>query len=268
MKAFHCGEYDDCIKKVKESTSHLSKKGAKYARREDAILHALELERTRLEEDHPELSAIPVARNGEHDHADESPSASHPSDESEDLDSSGDDSDSVSESGQSIGGPDHDDPTGKESKQNDSEDDGYEGVKRMRGLEDLGMGIVSSIKKKRSQVAHVHVHEFLKRKNRHRPLTKVMASATMVSVPVASDVKVSGLESDESKKNDSVVINSNNSDSNGVSYENGTLLNDSPKRQQRDNEISSGPGDPENGSFQKLFDVPLVDDKHHSAGII
>ncbi|XP_039009166.1 uncharacterized protein At1g51745-like isoform X2 [Hibiscus syriacus] len=111
---------------------------------------------------------------------------------------------------------------------NDSDDDGAEGIKRMIGLEDLGMivgskrkvqaaGLLesdqqenasfcrpstsnclsnggpindsrnhsSSLKRKRSQLANVH--EILKRKNRRRPLTKVLETTAMVPVPVAFD---------------------------------------------------------------------------------
>ncbi|KAI3463283.1 hypothetical protein Pfo_019946 [Paulownia fortunei] len=293
VKAFHCGEYDDCIEKVKASASNLSKKAVKYARREDAILHALELESARLGKDHPDLSATPDTQDGEHRHV-ESPSAFYPSEESEDVDedlnSSGDDSDlaqEVYQSGVSFEEPDHVDSAKEESKQwrtpNDSEEDGAEGVKRMRGLDDLGVGVASSLKRKRSQVAHGQ--ELLKRKNRRRTLTKVLECTTMVSVPVfceqlssptgssvpaASESKVSGLESNESRKNNSVVIN-NNSDSNGVSCENGTLLNAyrhaSLKCKQTENEISSMLGVPDNESFARLFDVPLVAEKKHSAGL-
>ncbi|CAI8617124.1 unnamed protein product [Vicia faba] len=45
VKAFRCGEFDDCIEKVESSHEMPLKKREKYARREDAILHALELER-------------------------------------------------------------------------------------------------------------------------------------------------------------------------------------------------------------------------------
>lgn len=182
--------------------------------------------------DHPQLSSVQVPQN------DESASASHLGEEIEDLDISGDDLDSVSNSVE-------------ESKQNDSEDDGFEGVKRMRGLEDLGMGIASSIKKRRPEAAHVH--DLLKRKSRHRPLTKVMASTAIVSAPA---------ESNEPNHNGSVVIN-NNSESNGVSSENGTLLDEPTEHKEKDSGISS-----ENGSFQELFEVPLVAEEQDSTGKI
>ncbi|KAL2329232.1 hypothetical protein Fmac_022659 [Flemingia macrophylla] len=45
VKAFRCGEFDDCIEKAESSQGGPLKKREKYARREDAILHALELEK-------------------------------------------------------------------------------------------------------------------------------------------------------------------------------------------------------------------------------
>ncbi|KAM7266405.1 hypothetical protein ACFE04_004302 [Oxalis oulophora] len=44
IKAFRCGEFDDCIQKAESSQGVWIKKKDRYARREDAILHALHLE--------------------------------------------------------------------------------------------------------------------------------------------------------------------------------------------------------------------------------
>ncbi|CAA2978849.1 Hypothetical predicted protein [Olea europaea subsp. europaea] len=45
VKAFRCGEYDSCIRKAEASASNSSKKTAgRYARRADAIIHALKIE--------------------------------------------------------------------------------------------------------------------------------------------------------------------------------------------------------------------------------
>lgn len=44
VKPFRCGEFDACIEKAEASYSTPIKRREKYARREDAILHALELE--------------------------------------------------------------------------------------------------------------------------------------------------------------------------------------------------------------------------------
>ncbi|KAG7973886.1 hypothetical protein I3843_06G019000 [Carya illinoinensis] len=48
VKAFRCGEFDECIEKAESSQGMPIKKREKYARREDAILHALELEKQLL----------------------------------------------------------------------------------------------------------------------------------------------------------------------------------------------------------------------------
>ncbi|XP_027360645.1 uncharacterized protein At1g51745-like [Abrus precatorius] len=48
VKAFRCGEFDGCIERAESSQGMPLKKREKYARREDAILHALELERQML----------------------------------------------------------------------------------------------------------------------------------------------------------------------------------------------------------------------------
>ncbi|KAF4398966.1 hypothetical protein G4B88_023560 [Cannabis sativa] len=71
VKAFRCGEFDDCIERAESSQGMPIKKREKYARREDAILHALELEKQqskkpgKLEGNH-HLS-------GEEDHSDVTP---------------------------------------------------------------------------------------------------------------------------------------------------------------------------------------------------
>ncbi|KAD5961176.1 hypothetical protein E3N88_12649 [Mikania micrantha] len=49
VKPFRCGEFDDCIERAEASQGMPPKKREKYARREDAILHALELEKQLLE---------------------------------------------------------------------------------------------------------------------------------------------------------------------------------------------------------------------------
>lgn len=47
VKAFRCGEFDDCINKV-DGASSCTRRREKYACREDAIIHALQLEREKL----------------------------------------------------------------------------------------------------------------------------------------------------------------------------------------------------------------------------
>lgn len=273
MKAFRCGEYDECIEKAKASAANNSKKVVKYARREDAILHALELESARLGKDHPDFFAKMDNKDGESDDIEKSPNSVHGHDSSddmeEDISSSEDDSDSeleLSQSGVSFEEPVHTSAGKEQSSQgmrrrtpNDSEDDGTEGSKRMKGLEDLGMGVVSSLKRKRSQVAHVH--EFLKRKNRRRPLTKVLESTMMVSVPVMCEQLPSPTGS----------YPPGASDSTGISCENGTASEhayDAPiaKFKQKENEISSLLDCSGNGYSDRLFDVPLIAEEKHSSG--
>ncbi|KAL4298683.1 hypothetical protein AHAS_Ahas17G0025400 [Arachis hypogaea] len=48
VNAFRCGEYDECIEKATASAANSNKKAVKYAHREDAIIHALELESARV----------------------------------------------------------------------------------------------------------------------------------------------------------------------------------------------------------------------------
>ncbi|KAF7843455.1 uncharacterized protein G2W53_000360 [Senna tora] len=334
VKAFRCGEYDECIEKAKAAASNSNKKAVKYARREDAILHALEIENNRIVKEPLKFYSRAEKSGGEHsDSAGGSPDMSHSGDDNEDvtndLSESEDNSNSapeLSQSGISFEEPNHNGSSkiqsvqGRRRTPNDSEDDGTEGVKRMRGLEDLGVGVVpkrkgqgagttvvvqqdsaslsnintgnclangisvngvkgnsSTLKRKRSQVANVH--ELFKRKNRRRPLTKVLESTAMVSVPVAcdqlpsstssplcgiSDGKISGLDSNESKKNSPLVIH--NSDSTGVECENVTDLivneygNDASQISNgvKENEASVLSGKAENDSSNKLFDVPFV----------
>ncbi|KAI4329175.1 hypothetical protein L6164_021467 [Bauhinia variegata] len=343
VKAFRCGEYDECIEKAKTSAANSNKKAVKYARREDAILHALELENARLGKEPLDFSRTDKSGSEHGGSAGESPDISHSIDDNEDvtddLSDSEDTSDSAPElnqSGISFEEPNHNASSKMQSVQgrrrrtpNDSEDDGTEGVKRMRGLEDLGVGVVSkrkvqsasateivqqdsasisnsntgnglangtsangakgyssTLKRKRTQVANVH--EFLKRKNRRRPLTKVLESTAMVSVPVIcdqlpnsstspfcglSDARTSALESNESKKSFPVAVQK--ADSTEVACENGIETNghghgcDASQTSHRvkENETAGIQGLVGNESSDKLFDVPFVgileEDKHN-----
>ncbi|KAL2554938.1 Tudor/PWWP/MBT superfamily protein [Forsythia ovata] len=288
VKAFRCGEYDECIEKAKATASNSSKKTGKYARRDDAIVHALELESVYIGKNQRESrTRTQGGVHGEHHGFDESesPSSFDSSEESEDFDedssSSEDDLDSAQELSASVVSFEEPDHVGLANEQsspartlNDSEDDGMI-VRRMRGLEELGIGPVSSPKGKRSEVAHVQ--EFLKRKNRHRTLTKVLESTKMVSVPVAreqlgsptgssvlgvSDSKASGLESYESKYNYSITINDNGTSFNASRHANDNALNCKPK----EIKISGILGCPENENAGRLFDMPPVAKGKHSSG--
>ncbi|KAL2337990.1 hypothetical protein Fmac_012436 [Flemingia macrophylla] len=336
VKAFRCGEYDECIEKAKASAANSNKKAVKYARREDAILHALELESAHLDKEPLSLRSRLDKSGSEHGgSAGELPLMSNSGDDNEDLIDDLSDSDDnsnsapeLSQSGISFEEPNHNGSLKMQSVQgrrrrtpNDSEDDGSEGVKRMRGLEDLGIGVVSNrrvqgtgtseivqhisasfnnsitgnclangtsvnggkgysstMKRKRSQVANVH--EFLKRKNRRRPLTKVLESTAMVSVPVicdqlpsssssplcgVTDGRISGLDSNGSKK--TFPVTTHNSDSNEAACENGTSLivqdHGSDEASQinhgvKESETSGIPESVDKTSPNKLFDVPFV----------
>ncbi|XP_054784118.1 uncharacterized protein At1g51745-like isoform X2 [Prosopis cineraria] len=336
VKPFRCGEYNECIERAKASAANANKKAVKYARREDAILHALELESARLGKEPLNFSREDKSASEHTVVAGESPVLSNSGDDNDDITDDPSDSEDnsnsapeLSQSGISFEEPNHNVSSKVQSVQvrrrrtpNDSEDDGTEGVKRMRGLEDLGIGVVSkrkvqgagttdvvqqeiaslsnsnarsclangttvnggkinpsSLKRKRSQVANVH--EFLKRKNRRRPLTKVLESTAMVSVPVICDQlpnptssplcgvpdgKISGLDSIGSKKGIPLAIH--NSDGNGVACENGTALGVNERgcgapeisHRVKENETSGMSGLVGNGSSDKLFDVPLVGD--------
>ncbi|XP_074276027.1 uncharacterized protein At1g51745 [Silene latifolia] len=233
VKAFRCGEYDTCIKKASLSAASNSLKFTKYPRRENAIVCALEIEKSMLK-DFPDTV---TQQNCEKDPAFESEHSSEGTCSEETFCVYGEISHSTQELSQS--GISYEETNGsthikglqyrgrKRKTPNDSEDDGYEGIKRMKGLNDLGMvsekkdpidpiialpnpssenslyvnnlcGIngvstgslsngssMSMLKKKRSQV--VHLHELLKREYPRRPVTKVLENTTMVPVHIICD---------------------------------------------------------------------------------
>ncbi|CAI0462153.1 unnamed protein product [Linum tenue] len=318
VKAFRGGEYDECIERARVAAANGNRKAVKYARREDAILHALEIENARLERDQLEVAS--ASNNLEPARESTSMSLSgkvdeNVIDEASDANDSGlgpgqgsdvDSAPELSQSGISFEEPNHvvdasKVPAGLAKRRrtpNDSEDDGTAGTKRMRGLEDLGMGMSDSkadngspvnagttvyspsLKRKRSQVANVH--EFLKRRNRRRPLTKVLESTVMVSVPVScdqvpstsvspieglSDGKISCLESNESKKGP-WVGNNNNSDSTGVSCDNGAVSLSPPEHAAcngsltakvvKENDTTIAEELTLDGSSNQLYDVPFA----------
>ncbi|XP_010535212.1 PREDICTED: uncharacterized protein At1g51745 [Tarenaya hassleriana] len=332
VKAFRCGEYDACIEKAKAAAASSGKKAVKYARREDAIIHALEIEDAHLAKDHHELEIVnsPIEKISSSGEVSKRVHCKKDNEETIDVGDAKDGSDS----GHLLLESNHDGvsrgrPVSEKRRRtpNDSEDDGTEGIKRMRGLEDLGMGIGSkgrgqanallehirhenglqcdvtlndalsngtlvngdrvcspSPKRKRSQIINSNEHS--KRKNRRRPLTKVLENTAMVSVPVTcdqlvssdcspltgfSDSELSGKVPIESVKSLSPVIN-NNSDSTVVSCENDGSLNASENvfeashNKVKDSEISSISDLAVNGSSDRLFDVPLIGEEKQSAG--
>ncbi|KAK6914782.1 PWWP domain [Dillenia turbinata] len=326
VKAFRCGEYDECIRKAKASANG-SRKAVKYARREDAILHALELESALQRKDCPDFCSYTDNSGGEHNRGwlgkscvSSSASEENESADAEEVSTLEDDSNSMQELSQSslsfeesvrISAPSVNAEKGGRRTPNDSEDDGREGSKRMRGLEDLGMGIMPkrenysncvfehsdsdtsncaslgspvngskdyfpSLKRKRSQVPNVR--EFLKKKNRRRPLTKVLESTVMVSVPIMCDVlpnsclssirgvSNSGFEINEARKHSPVLAN-NGLDSVGVSYVSGTILMASSKHKPKENGFSIKSEPAAIDSSERLYDVPFLGDATHCPAI-
>lgn len=316
MKAFRCGEYNECIEKAKASAAISGKKAVKYARREDAILHALEIESERLGKDHPDYWVRPDNSLGDSEPervTKESSEMSRFHKENRNMTGGKSDSEAsdsapgLDQSGIYFEEPYHKGASKVQSKRrrtpNDSEDDGTEGTKRMKGLEDLGMCVglkrnqqesaslgnsnngnmlngvpangsgsnSSSMRRRRSQVANVH--ETSRRKSRRRPITKVLESTAMVSIPVVSSngSPLRGLP-DESRKNMSAL--SKSSEGTAGSYENGVSLNASEiaggasnrNHKMKENEITRKS---DIAGKNSLFDVPFVVlEKKHSAGTL
>ncbi|CAH1442485.1 unnamed protein product [Lactuca virosa] len=256
VKSFRCGEYDECIEKAKASAVVPSKKAVKYARREDAILHALEIESSRLPKKSPQQS------DTKHLHPDQ--------DEDEDED----EEETTEAMSDKLSGLEYISNSPPELEleleltPNDSEDDGNEGSKkRMRGLEDIG--ISGAFKRRRSQVAHVH--EFLKKKNRRRQLTKVLETTAMVTVPVMCEQLTgsgSGSFLPEHKVSGSfsvVINNNNNSDSSNNDV---SLSPTDSKQKDKENGSSSISGLLDNDSSARLFDVPFIGEEKETKAMV
>ncbi|WOG97005.1 hypothetical protein DCAR_0416344 [Daucus carota subsp. sativus] len=138
VKAFRCGEFDDCIDKAEASQGMPPKKREKYARREDAIIHALELEKHFLEKQYGKLGSSNYKSNIKKELATSAESMRH-------------DNGKLTEpkSEQPTGGLDL--PHGgiisphlqiqevREAKQLSGDDDKADVLPRMRGLEDIGL---------------------------------------------------------------------------------------------------------------------------------
>ncbi|KAF8380774.1 hypothetical protein HHK36_028268 [Tetracentron sinense] len=152
VKAFRCGEFDDCIERAESSQGIPIKKREKYARREDAILHALELEKQQVDRKQQKLgiasncahSKMPgfvkelgtYSESLENDHGKLENIVLHPFSKGLDL--------SLEE--ESMGNPLHAQKV-KQGKQLSWEDDNAEVIPRMRGLQDFGLRIAPSKRK-------------------------------------------------------------------------------------------------------------------------
>lgn len=149
VKAFRCGDFDECIERAKSLASVLTKKREKYARREDAILHALELEKKHREQNYILERTLSLDRNYQEmsNFADDDMvldedmdgMANHSDFQSDFMDpeSSADATQASLDSLFSLQGD-------KKFLDADWEDDIADTLPRMRGLQDFGLKISSS----------------------------------------------------------------------------------------------------------------------------
>ncbi|XP_022718551.1 uncharacterized protein At1g51745-like isoform X2 [Durio zibethinus] len=137
VKAFRCGEFDDCIERAESSQGMPPKKREKYARREDAILHALELEKELLRKqgklDRPSDARSKSSGSAKKDSGGSDISNGKPGNSKSNQSRSQD----TSIKGETVSSPVH---LQKDQVRNQQswENDHAEIIPRMRGLQDLG----------------------------------------------------------------------------------------------------------------------------------
>lgn len=237
IKAFRCGEYDDCIAKAKASAIRSNKrkgKSGKYAHRVDAILHALELEKCHLTNGNEKRSSrkknskvsciakdLLKQKKMMFKNKREFVFTAKKSVKLEEICSH-----EMSHSVTSFERPEQPLDSTIQKKRlknpNDSEDDG-DGIRRMKDLQDLGLGMLTTCKPhmhanmkescakgpsghashnksafaktlssislrsrfKPSYTQLFHVYQNLKRRNRRRRrLTKIWVGSDKVNVPL------------------------------------------------------------------------------------
>ncbi|EPS71227.1 hypothetical protein M569_03532, partial [Genlisea aurea] len=157
VKPFRCGEFDACIERAEAAQGMPPKKREKYARREDAILHALELERHTIEKKYGKLEVSSWARSKM------SPDAITSSDylvncgenkitnaPDYPCDGPGSSHFTKNEMGQQMP---HEE-TLRDGNQLSGEDDSAGMLPRMRGLQDFGLYTAPSTGEECSGVAH------------------------------------------------------------------------------------------------------------------
>ncbi|KAL2925038.1 hypothetical protein RDABS01_007563 [Bienertia sinuspersici] len=233
IKAFRCGEYDACIEKAKVSAPKFLKRSLKYPRKEIAIIRALEIENSliknvsNLGNDHEcssEETSSELTRSPGEVHLNSTQKLSRSGISREETNGS------ICLKGNRY--------KSKRGSPNDSEDDGNEGFKRMKGLNDLGVGSDQNIQVlalpnnvgpqsslsvsttraanangmavgslanggslptfKKKRSQVVHLHELLKKKRRRRPLIKVLENASMVPVRIICDESANPFERSDS----------------------------------------------------------------------
>uniref|UniRef100_A0A7N1A5V0 PWWP domain-containing protein n=1 Tax=Kalanchoe fedtschenkoi TaxID=63787 RepID=A0A7N1A5V0_KALFE len=155
VKAFRCGEFDNCIEKAKATVS-TNKKSVKYARREDAIIRALEIENSyeSKDKDNSKVNSSAKKQNGYI--STNSPAIRENCEAGNELSAllkKGKLAHELARCGLSSAEPNEisvaktSSVKGKRRKTpNDSEDDGIVGVKRMRGIKDLVLDVASKLK--------------------------------------------------------------------------------------------------------------------------
>ncbi|XP_010911976.1 uncharacterized protein At1g51745 [Elaeis guineensis] len=161
VKAFRCGEYDECIERAKASAVCSKKKPAnagKYVRREDAILHALEIENAYFSNRNQIKSGMNNSMAKTNSLVMQSKNMlglnKQPSYVSRKLGVLNESSaQELSQSVLSFEQPNNQTasdmqfvPKKRWRTPNDSEDDATEGIKRMRDLQEIGLGMVSKRK--------------------------------------------------------------------------------------------------------------------------
>ncbi|XVF41618.1 hypothetical protein PTKIN_Ptkin01aG0294000 [Pterospermum kingtungense] len=138
VKAFRCGEFDDCIERAESSQCMPPKKREKYARREDAILHALELEKELLRKegrlDRPSDARSKSSGSAKRDSGGSDISSGKPGNSKSNQSRSQD----TSIKGETVSSPVRL-RKGQVGIQPLWENDHTENIPRMRGLQDLGL---------------------------------------------------------------------------------------------------------------------------------
>lgn len=158
IKAFRCGEYDEFIEKVKNHAMRSSRKvsnSGKYVRKEDAILHALEIEESQASDGNEKIgpgnnSLIAMDNKNIRPLSNGVGHNKEPVNASRKVSKHKVPSQKLSQSGLSFEHPEEH-PASCSTRYtqkkrwrtpNDPEDDTTKGMKRMRDLHDLGIGIM------------------------------------------------------------------------------------------------------------------------------
>ncbi|KAG1355417.1 hypothetical protein COCNU_07G015290 [Cocos nucifera] len=163
VKAFRCGDFDACIERAEAAQGVPIKKREKYARREDAILHALELEKKQLEmkQQKSGVSSNSMANKPSSAMKKEVNSSSETSMRNEEPGVHGKHTSHKTQMLSSRDGLSHEEDNtgnsmyinkGKNDNQVGLEEDIPENVPRMRGLQDFGLRIAASKRKPSASV--------------------------------------------------------------------------------------------------------------------